>query len=151
MKHARYQGRRIEAGPGAPVKAQCPDCQGPVTLRSRAGQFGEAARFFYRHVRGETLNCSKRGYYRKPVVAPVIVVPVASLYKLQLGRAWYNILVETGMLSVFRVTRTWGRGGRTSKGLSLTKDLDSRMDAEGYAQGHVLRLMRKGYDLVEWL
>ena len=149
MKHARYQGQRIEAAPGAPARALCPDCQYPVTLRSRAGQFGRSARFFYRHVRGAPLGCSKKGYFRRPAFKDNI--PAASLYKLKKGKGWYNILVESGILSVHRVTRTWGRGGSTSKGQSLTKDLDNRMDAEGYAQRHVLRLMRKGYDLIEWL
>jgi predicted DNA-binding WGR domain protein len=147
MKHAQYQGRRVEAEPGAPIRALCPDCQYPVTLRCRAEQYGKPGRFFYRHVRGAPLECSQKGYFRKPAFK--VNIPSASLYRLKRGKSWYNVLVETGMLSVHRVTRTWGRGA--SKGQNLIKDLDNRMDAEGYAQFHVLRLMRKGYDLVEWL
>jgi predicted DNA-binding WGR domain protein len=149
MKHARYQGLRVEAADGAPLKARCPDCQGPVTLRSKKGDCEATVTFFYRHVEGRPTLCSRRGRFKRPPT--ISTVPTASLYKLKHGRAWYNIMVETGMLLVYRVTRTWGRGGRTSKGVSVTKDLTNRQDAEAYAQDHVKRLMRKGYELMEWV
>ncbi len=54
MKIAIFDGVQIEAGPDAPGEARCPECNGPVELRSSGGQW------YYRHIPGSGAACPAR-------------------------------------------------------------------------------------------
>jgi hypothetical protein len=61
MKDAvNEEDRLVEAGPDAPTVATCPACGGGVELRSRRGRDPEHKTWFYRHQRGEGLDCPRR-------------------------------------------------------------------------------------------
>jgi hypothetical protein len=69
MLEAKVEGQLVQAGPDSPEKAQCPSCPwsfGPwtkggstVTKRKRRRMDGSIS-YFYRHVRGEGMNCPPR-------------------------------------------------------------------------------------------
>lgn len=142
MKRAETtQGQAILAGPNSPIRALCPECNWSVSLRSRGD------RYFYRHDRGQPLTCPNRGRFLGREDPPS-KVPAASYYRLEKGDRLYQILVAHGLFDVTHVIRSWCKKG--DKLSAVRKGFTDRQEAEGVAQGHVLRMMRRGYDLVEW-
>lgn len=59
IAHSPDKQERLEASPTAPLTALCPDCGGPVRLRSRRQMSGVKS-YFWRHLANRNHDCPGR-------------------------------------------------------------------------------------------